>query len=307
MKALFSPDSGGIHLTTVSQWGNFRYEDASSSAKSGRCDYDAPIEKITLSDSPEIFFDMGSTTGELIEFDRMQGVLQVHGKVRSVLSDHNANGFVGNLSGNAKSIVLADSMEYHTNKGPIQYTKNVYLLSEDQQLQADILEILDNGDHIIAEGGIVHRILRNPMLESQGKSDKQVPASRSNDKEKIEDRPILIKSNKLEYVKTANTVTYSENVSLSSGDLLLESGNLEAVLNDEGNTIEKATATRDVVVFKEHWKCQGEIAYYFSDPERYVVLGSPLEFFDPTGVHSFPHRLTYIVADDRIQMEGRNN
>jgi lipopolysaccharide export system protein LptA len=206
------------------------------------------------------------------------------------------------------SIVLAEVMDYDTNSGFIRYSQNVYLLSEDQQLQADALEAAPGGSRIKAFGNVLHRILRtqgtNPGIEVSGKTQ----PSDSNTEGKSAEKPISIKSAKLEYVKEANKVTYSGDVSLSTTDLLIQSRLLEAILDDNGKSIERATARDDVMIFKENWECKkGEIAYYYSNPEKFIVTGSPLEFFDPEGRRSLPHRLTYIVADGRIQLEKRGN
>jgi hypothetical protein len=80
-----------------------------------------------------------------------------------------------------------------------------------------------------------------------------------------------------------------------------------AVLNETEDAIETATAAKGVEVFKENWECKGQEARYFTDPERFVVTGSPVELHDPAGVRSFPHRLTYHIADGRIQLERDHN
>jgi len=307
LQASFARFTEGIVLASASQWGNFRYEGGFGSANSGRCEFDAQEEKIILSEEPEISLDMGSATGDVIELDRKSSVLWVRGKVRSVLSGGNKSGLFRNFSENPGSIILADTMEYQMDSKNIRYSTNVYLLSEDQQLQADTLEISRDGEHVIAKGGVRHRISGKRVSDPGTGSAGQSRASISKENRNSEDKSINIQSAILEYAKAASTIIYSGGISLRTSDLILKSEMLEAVMADAGNAIERATATKDVVVFKETWECKGKVAYYFSDPEKFVVTGSPLELFDPAGVRSFPHRLTYNVADDRIQLERENN
>ena len=298
LKAVFVPDSESIRLASASQWGNFKYEDAARKATSGRCDYDAIEETMVLSDSPEIFFEMGSATGDTVEFDRRQRVLLILGNVRSILSKIKEAGFLGTSSASS-SIILSEAMRYNTESGDARYSKNVQLLSEAHQLQAETLDILDAGAEIEAEGNIRH-LFYSDSGNGNNSSSNSAPKEAGNS----QDVPIYIKSSRLKYIKDTNTVIYSGNVSMSSLDRGLTSGTLEALLDEDGKDIVQAAARETVVVHKGNMQCKGDVAYYYSDPKRYEVTGSPAECFDPERGRFFPRRLTYNDADDSIQLES---
>ena len=90
-------------------------------------------------------------------------------------------------------------------------------------------------------------------------------------------------------------------------DFTLTSGTLEALLDEEGKALLRATAKENVVVRKGNRECKGDVAYYYDDPERFEVVGTPAELFDPERGRSFSPRLTSNVADDRILLEGNVN
>ncbi|MEJ2247962.1 MAG: hypothetical protein P8Y80_18110, partial [Acidobacteriota bacterium] len=292
LKAVFLPDSDEIRLASASQWGNFKYEDATMSATSGACDYDAQEERITLKDSPEISIGMGSVSGETVEFERKPEMLRILGNVRSILSENKDAGFFGQASAGSRSIILADAMLYYTESGNTHYSGNVQLLSEDHQLHADRLDILDGGARIEAEGNIRHNIAGN-RISDRGKDERKKRSnSASKESRNYPDVPINIESSRLDYVKDTNILMYSGNIILSYPDFTLTSGTLEALLDEKGKALHRATAKENVVVRKGNRECKGDVAYYYSDPERFEVLGTPAELFDPERGRSFSPRLT---------------
>jgi lipopolysaccharide export system protein LptA len=307
LKAVFAVEDERMVLSSASQWGNFRYEDAASSAHSGRCDYEAARGTIRLTEKPEIHFEMGSATGGIVEFDRNRNLLLVQGNVRSVLSGAGKTGFIGASSKDADSLILSDRMEYFIDSESASYSGNVSLLSEDQQLQADTLEIASGGARVTAGGRVLHRVSGNRVAGSGPVPGEAISPNAEMKERGAGNGPISIISKSLEYEKAAGTILYSGEVTLRRGDLLLKSGTLEAVLDKAANAILAATAKEDVVVHKENWECKGDEARYFTDPERFVITGSPVELRDPAGVRSFPHRLTYNIADGRIQLERDHN
>ncbi|MBN2241989.1 MAG: LPS export ABC transporter periplasmic protein LptC [Acidobacteria bacterium] len=305
LKAAFSPDADGIVLASASQWGNFKYEDGSKSATAGRCDYDAGSEKMTLTNSPEINFEAGFVNGGTAVLDLKQGILHVRRKVRSLLSAAPEAGLPGGGTSGAGSIVLADAMQYWTETGRALYTGGAQLISEEQQLRADTLEILDGGEEMAASGNVRHLLYRGRPSTDGGGTPENTTGAAPKDGGNLSGLPINIESSDFNYVKSSNTVAYSGKTSLTSAGLIIKSGTLEAVLDEGSREIEKATAKDEVSVFMGKREYRGDVAYYFRNPERFEISGKPAESVDPEGVRSSAPRLTYNVADDRILLEGR--
>jgi lipopolysaccharide export system protein LptA len=299
MQAAFDIEDGESVVRTVSQWGGFRYRDASRTAAAGRSDYDARKALLVLADSPRITSDdMGTTTGERIEYDQKQRVLLVHKRVRSRLSGKEGEGpFFGTSSSSSPGIVTADELRYSVESGRARYTGDVQLLSENGQLQAEALEVFKGGERVDAQGKITHRV---PVRETSNVGQQ---AGGSKKARNPDPEPMMIRSDLLHYVKESNTITYTGNVRLNSRDLSLTSATLDAVMDPGGKRIERAKAQGNVRILQGNKECKGESADYYLDPGKLVVVGNPAEIFDPGRGRSVARRLTSFIADDRILLE----
>ncbi len=307
MEAAFDPGGEDITLASASQWGHFRYEDGSSSATAGRCDYDAESETIRLGDSPVIIFDTGTTAGEAVEFDRRRGIVRVRRGVRTDLSGRSAAGFPGGARKGSPGVIFAGIMRYDTASGQVRYTERVYLLSEDQQLRADSLDILEGGARLEARGGIRHIISRNRVPDAAGSPSSPGPGPPAKEEGHSPGMPIYIESSNLAFANMTNTVTYAGGVTLENGDIRLTCRTLAVVLDAGGGAVDAATATGNVVAVMGGKKCTGDVGHYFREPERFVVTGSLAELYDPASGRSYAPRLTYTVADGRMQLEQHQN
>ncbi|HYK90617.1 MAG TPA: LPS export ABC transporter periplasmic protein LptC, partial [Acidobacteriota bacterium] len=99
----------------VSQWGDFQYQDGARTASSGRGDYDAQKEILYLRDTPRIADNSGTTSGDIIQYDRRQKILTVQNHVRSVLKAREGSQVTpfASTSGSASATVItADGMQY---------------------------------------------------------------------------------------------------------------------------------------------------------------------------------------------------
>ena len=299
MLASFVLREGESAVDSVSQWGGFRYRDASRTATAARSDYDARSEILVLTGSPQIMSeDMGATTGERIEYDQKQKLLSVHKQVRSRLAAANGEGsFLGASSSSSPGIVIADELRYWVETGRARYAGKVQMLSENGQLQAEVLEILKGGTSVDARGNITHIV---PVREAFGAGQQAGEPNRARNADNV---PMIIKSAALNYIKESKTITYTGNVRLRSKDIDLSSVSLDAVMDAEGKRITRAKARGDVRILQENRTCKGETADYYLDPGKVVIVGNPAEILDPEKGHSYARRLTSFTADDRILLE----
>jgi lipopolysaccharide export system protein LptA len=286
-------------VESVAQWGNFTYsDDAKRSASSGRCDYDAGKQILLLTQSPRISDETKDTTGNQIEYDQKSKLLSVHGHVRSVLnSQKGAGSFFGTSSSSSPASVTADEMRYRTDTERVHYTGKVLLLSENQQLRADTLDISGGLEQVDAQGSILHRILKDASKDDASMPNKPKQAQAA------ADVGTIIQSSTMAYLKKDNILKYSGKVTLHSEDMDLSSDNLDAELDPDGKP-KHLTARDNAVVNIGTSECRGEIADFYTDPDRHVVLtgapGKPAEVYEPGKGRSFAHQLTYHDADGRI-------
>jgi LPS export ABC transporter protein LptC len=291
MKAVFTLKDDGSVLESAAQWGNFTYQDADNSAMAGRCDYDAGKEMLLLRESPKISNAMGSTTGDQVEYNQKQKVLLVRGSVLSkMISPKSKGSFFGSSTSSSSSpgIVIADEMQYWTAAARFRYSGKVRSLSENQQLNARMLDIFNDGERVEAQGDVWHRVKK---ASQSGKSKEPRNASQSS---------IVIRSDHLRYMKVSNELTYSGNVVASSADVNLSSGKLDAKLDQDG-TIQHATAIEKVRIVQEGGReCTSDVADWSLDTDMLEVKGNPAEIYDPIRGRSRAPRLTYLKANDRI-------
>ncbi len=299
MKAVFALRNGESAVESVAQWGKFSYKDDSWSATAGRSDYDAGKGMLILTESPRILGEMGATTGEQIEYDQLQKMLSVHRSVQSKLNTQKGEGsFFSSSKSSSPGIVTADEMQYWSEAGRSRYTGKAKWLSENQQLQAQVLELFGGGERVEAHGEVRHLVTGN-VRENGPQSDKSKPAGNSTSS------PVNIQSSDLKYIKESNAINYSGNVLLRSGDLSLSSTSLDATLDQERKNVERATAHGKVLIRQGARECKGETADYYLDPGKYVVVGHPAEVYDPGRGRSFARRLTSFTTDDTILLEQR--
>ncbi|MBN1569618.1 MAG: LPS export ABC transporter periplasmic protein LptC [Acidobacteria bacterium] len=301
MKVVFSLQQKESAVESMAQWGSFRYEDASMTATAGRCDYDARKKLLTLRESPQISNDRNSTTGKWMEYEQRAGVLSVHGRVRSLLSaGKDQNSIFYSSSSSSPAIVTADEMKYWTADRRARYSGKVQLLSENGQLQAGWLGILESGESVEAGDGIRHYFIpEREESKSPQRTDKNIEAQSPGSK------TVIIHGSSLNYLRKSNTINYQGAVTAHSGDIDMASKSLEVRVADEGGSIEHAVARGNVIIRQGARVGKGDRAEYFLDQRKFVLFGNLAEFSDPERGRSFGSQLTYFIADDRILLESR--
>jgi LPS export ABC transporter protein LptC len=301
MTALFSLKDGRSVLESATQWGNFTYQEAAHSATAGKCDYDAGKGMLILRESPRISDNMSSTTGEKIDYDQKQKTLFVHGNVQSKMSPQKGGGsfFVSSApTASSPSIIMADEMQYWTELGQFRYSGKVRSISENQQLNAQLLEIFNSGERVEAQGDVRHLVretAQSNRLKETRKTSQPAMQSKGSSPSFI-----TIRSEHLKYVKTNNEIAYSGNVIVTSEDVSVSSSNFLANLDQDG-TIKHATAKGKVhIVQKGGRKSNSDVANWSLDAGKFELEGAPAEVFDPARGRSRAPRLTYFKANDRI-------
>lgn len=201
---------------------------------------------------------------------------------------------MGSSSSSSRIIITAEEMHYRTESEYARYEIKVQLLSESQHLQAQVLEIFESGDRVKAQGEILHLI-----------------ADRSGESENSANESITIRSEKFEYLREGKALAYSGNVRLDSGELRLFSSSLDAFLDEQEKNIERATArgseigSEKVFISQGTRECIGDVAYWYLDPGKFVVIGDPAIANDVERGQSSAPQLTYFTADDRILLESQ--
>ena len=306
MRATLREQDGDVE--TVSQWGDFVYQEGTRTATAGRGDYQAESEALVLQESPKISDANGTTTGIRIEYDRKRGILTVLQRVRSVLRrDTGAQGKQVTSPEKAASpmVVTADNMQFWNEEARARYSGSALLLSEDGQLQCKVLDIFNGGDRVEGEGNVNHILFKKRSYHQVASQKETMPGPRAGPQAGREATDLLIRSPRLSYLKGSNSIHYSENVTLESQDLWMSSESLDVVLELEGGGVEQAAARKNVVIRQTGREVKGDFADYYPSPGKIVVTGIPAQITDPQKGKSLARRLTFFTTDDRILFEIR--
>ena len=295
LEATFALHDGESSVESATQWGNFIYKDASMTATAGRCQYDAGKGILVLKESPVISDEMSYTSGEWMEYELDQKAVAVHKRVRSRLNSKGRAGFLMTSSASSSpAIIMAETMLYWIEARRARYEGKVQVLSENGQLQAGRLDILDGGERVEAQDSVRHYIPQRVAPKPGERVDK------TREKPKVSNSEMIVQSSNLKYERQKNTILYGGRVTVQSGDLNLSSDTLEALFANNGGGLEHATARGQVRIRQNQKEGKADVADYFLNPQKFVLTGNPAEINEPGKVRSSAPQLTYLVADDRI-------
>jgi lipopolysaccharide transport protein LptA len=295
LEATFALHDGESSVESAAQWGNFIYKDASMTATAGRCEYDARKGILVLKDSPVISDEMSYTSGEWMEYELNQKAVAVHGRVRSMMNSKGSAGFLMTSSASSSpAIITAETMLYWIEARRARYEGKVQALSENGQLQAGRLDILNGGERVEAQDSVRHYIPQRVASKPGERADKTREKLRASNAE------MTIQSSNLKYERQKNTILYGGRVAIQSGDLNVSSDTLEALFAKNGGGIERATARGQVRIRQNETEGKADVADYYLNPQKFVLTGNPAEINEPGKVRSSAPQLTYLIADDRI-------
>jgi LPS export ABC transporter protein LptC len=293
LNAFFTIKDNAGYLTTAAQWGNFKYQDGSYSISAGRCDYDAEEQSLHLKEAPKISDERSSTTGNQMQYNLKEKMLSIEGKVQTILHSQGNKPSFFQSSTSFPTVIIAETMQYWTEASRFKYT-NGKVLAENQQLQAEVLEISGNGEQIEAQGSVYHLLsLKEGVGSIKKSSNKKGPD--------LSAAPVTgIHSDKLKYLSKNNTINYHGKVIIISKQTTLSADDLDAFFDRDGKNIQHVKATGNVVLRRGNRICRGDSADWHPETSIYEMVGNPVEVEDPEHGRSYPHRLTYFQADDRI-------
>ena len=124
-----------------------------------------------------------------------------------------------------------------------------------------------------------------------------------------------IRSDSLLYRQEERKAHYQGNVQMQNGSRALSSGQLEIFFQQEGTPatsgielaggqVERAVATENVVVVEGGRKATGDRADYLPQEGRILLVGKQATIFSPPQGLTQGPRLTYLMGDDRIRVDG---
>jgi lipopolysaccharide transport protein LptA len=120
-----------------------------------------------------------------------------------------------------------------------------------------------------------------------------------------EQENVRIESAAMEYDPERHAIVYSENVTLSTKDVVLTAKLLTILLDEESGDMANIVARNNVVVKQKTYEGHGEEAHFDVREEIITVTGKPV-FFDKDKGKIEGGKLTFYMADGRIVVENRD-
>jgi LPS export ABC transporter protein LptC len=297
-------DFGGA-LERIRQWGHFHYQDPERQAQAERADYSVREETIVLEGNPRVWNEQGRVEAGILRFGTRNGSLNAEGKVSST--------YFPQPSGAGSSAeplhVVADRMEYRSADDRAHYEGRARLWQGARfLLEADSLELRQK-EHELSAQGRVFNVLRRPAATMDSK--RSTPAPRSTPAVSF-----AIHSDTLLYRQEDRRAHYSGAIRLESDAGKLTAGELDIFfssssaagpvdLSGGAEQMERVVAVRDVRILQGLRTASGDRAEYDVARNEVRLTGDLATITDPARGTAQGAQLTYFLADDSIQVEGK--
>ena len=293
-------------VSRIEQSGHYRYQDADKQARAERAEYSAGGE-ITLLGKGSVWNPTGKLSADRIILSDSNGRIQAEENVSTTFFSAASPGIDPRNPVHA----VADRLQYDSETETAQYQGRVRLWQGNNLLQANRVN-LDLRKRQMDASGKVYSVI--PQQVSVGASGpRSVPATASGQPGK--GQPVEIRSARMLYRELERRVVYQGKTRMLSGFAAVNSEQLEVFLapstasTGEGETvrIDHAVASGEVVIRDSAdpgREATAERAEYFPEEARFHLFGKPAVVWDSQRGSTQGVRLTYRMADDRIQVEG---
>lgn len=213
--------------------------------------------------------------------------LEAKGEITGVfLPSESGKVSIGIFSSSQLVFISSDTMRYLNEQDRFIFKGKVKLWQEQEMLNTEELIIRRENGGLTAVKG-VQTILGFKNREGEEKN-------------------IKITSNVMEFNPEENKISYMQECSLNTEQILLNAETLSILMKEDDNELDVIIA-RDSVTFKTGgYEARGEEAVYTLEDERMVLTGNPV-LIEENGGRTNGDKLTFFMADDRIIIENRGD
>jgi len=288
-------------IARIEQWGRYQYQDAEKQARAERADYSGEREVIVLRGEAVVWNATGKLSANRIALDNATGNVQAEGNVSTTYLPTPRSEASDSLPIHA----VAERLQYDSTTGKAEYQGHVRLWQGNSLLEAGWVELDRRQRQLEARGKVYSVFTQLPVKHAKGSAENR--SARAGETE-----PTEIRSEDLLYKEDERRATYRGEVRMRSASATVHSGELEvffappaggATVTESGR-IERAVASREVVILDSGRKATADRAEYFPEEARVLLFGKPATVTDPQRGNTRGVRLTYRMGDDRIFVEG---
>ncbi len=288
-------------IARIEQSGHYQYRDSDKQARADRAEYAAEGEEIILHGEAAVWNASGKLSADRIALDNRTGNVQAEGNVSTTHTPSAQPGASNSLPVHA----VAERLRYDSTAGKAEYQGRVRLWQGNSLLDAAWVSLDRRQRHLEARGKVYSVFHQLPSGNAKGSaSDRSVRPDGA--------EPTEVRSEHLLYQQNEHRATYRGEVRMRNASATVRSGELEiflgppaagASVTDSGR-IERAVATREVVIQDSGRRATADRAEYFPGDARVHLVGKPATVADPQRGSTQGVRLTYRMGDDRIFVEG---
>ncbi len=188
-------------------------------------------------------------------------------------------------------LVLANALQYDGGEGRATYTGNAWLSQGDTSIKSDSLVLDEKTGDLAADGSVfTTTILEQVTAEGERRRVHSVARAAS-----------------FRYEEADRRATYDGNAQVGGPQGDMQARLIELFLKPSGNELERVEAYDDVTLIEAARRTTGQRLTYFSEDQRYLVIGAPVRVVD--GPESCRNEttgrtLTFFQNADRVIVDG---
>jgi lipopolysaccharide export system protein LptA len=185
-------------------------------------------------------------------------------------------------------IVVADRFEYDAAGSRAAYSGTVRLSQGDTSIKSESLVLDERTGDLQAEGEVV----TTTVLDHTGsKGQRERIAS-------------IARAGRFVFEEGMRRATYTGSAQVGGPHGEMRAARIELFLRPSGQELERVEAFDDVTLLEQRRRTTGSRLTYFSEDNRYVVIGSPVRIVDECNRETTGRTLTFYQETDRVVVDG---
>lgn len=288
-KADFAADSGQMKQAEFSK--DVVFTSGARRATAGEALFQsdrAPGGLVTLTENPQIEdSDQGSRLSAVtIEIAPESGNIAAHNQVRHVLSARKA-GSKDTRAPEVETVATCREFRYESAHREAVYQHEALIRSGDDELRAAAVRIVgpDGARHLYADGDVVTLVSPRGKDKTQG--------------------PIDARARRMVYDEAARNIQYDGDVIMRQRDLVSHSPKSTVYLTGDAKDIDHVDAGEPVRIEQGTRTATGARGVYRASNRTFTLTGPDVTVRDAGGQSTRGRSLTFVMGDDTIQVDGR--
>ena len=289
LEATFDPGTQELHA--LRQFDDFRFRDGDRQGTAQEARYSSSDETLILTGAPQLRDSNTRILADRIALDMRTDTAEGIGNVRSVHFEDGAPRL-------EPTNVLANRVVAKRQAEFLRYEGNVRAWRGADVVESSSLDVYRRERRVSSGFGVRSSHLQ-PASRNSG-----APASKS----QIENRPVTIQADRLEYLDQGRKASYRGNVRLLAENTTLESDRLDVYFRGEAGgqnaEVDRAVAEGHVKVRQPARRATGDRAEYFAAEGKILLTGGPPTLRDEEKGFVTGQRLTFFIRDDTLLVDG---